>query len=386
MIFSASLKKPLFHSKISFYEKTIKEVFSRADIRINGSRPWDMQVHDPSVYHILLKNGSLGLGESYMDSLWDCEQLDELLFRALRADLENEAPKSLKLAVYLLRSKLFNLQTEKRAWEVGRKHYDAGNDLYEAMLDKRMMYSCAYWEKAGTLDEAQEQKLDLICRKLKLQPGLSVLDIGCGWGGFAAYAAEKYQVEVTGITISKEQAKLARERCQNLPVEIRVQDYRELDEQFDRVVSIGMFEHVGYKNYDTYMQVVKRALKEKGLFLLHCIGGNSSVTATDPWINKYIFPNGMMPSIAQIGRSAEQKFILEDWQNFGVFYDRTLMEWLKRFKNAWNALKDRYDDRFYRMWTYYLCASAASFRAKKTSLWQLVFSQPSNLDYYQSIR
>jgi len=321
-----------------------------------------------------------------MDSLWDCEQLDELLFRALRADLENEAPKSLKLAVYLLRSKLFNLQTEKRAWEVGRKHYDAGNDLYEAMLDKRMMYSCAYWEKAGTLDEAQEQKLDLICRKLKLQPGLSVLDIGCGWGGFAAYAAEKYQVEVTGITISKEQAKLARERCQNLPVEIRVQDYRELDEQFDRVVSIGMFEHVGYKNYDTYMQVVKRALKEKGLFLLHCIGGNSSVTATDPWINKYIFPNGMMPSIAQIGRSAEQKFILEDWQNFGVFYDRTLMEWLKRFKNAWNALKDRYDDRFYRMWTYYLCASAASFRAKKTSLWQLVFSQPSNLDYYQSIR
>src|SRR5690606_14282818 len=274
MIFFASLNKPLFHSKINFYEKTIKEVFSRADIRINGSRPWDMQVHDPSVYHILLKNGSLGLGESYMDSLWDCEQLDELLFRALRADLENEAPKSLKLAVYLLRSKLFNLQTEKRAWEVGRKHYDAGNDLYEAMLDKRMMYSCAYWEKAGTLDEAQEQKLDLICRKLKLQPGLSVLDIGCGWGGFAAYAAEKYQVEVTGITISKEQAKLARERCKNLPVEIRVQDYRELDEQFDRVVSIGMFEHVGYKNYDTYMQVVKRALKEKGLFLLHCIGGN----------------------------------------------------------------------------------------------------------------
>ena len=292
MIFSASLKKPLFHSKISFYEKTIKEVFSRADIRINGSRPWDMQVHDPSVYHILLKNGSLGLGESYMDSLWDCEQLDELLFRALRADLENEAPKSLKLAVYLLRSKLFNLQTEKRAWEVGRKHYDAGNDLYEAMLDKRMMYSCAYWEKAGTLDEAQEQKLDLICRKLKLQPGLSVLDIGCGWGGFAAYAAEKYQVEVTGITISKEQAKLARERCQNLPVEIRVQDYRELDEQFDRVVSIGMFEHVGYKNYDTYMQVVKRALKEKGLFLLHCIGGNSSVTATDPWINNIFFLMG----------------------------------------------------------------------------------------------
>jgi cyclopropane-fatty-acyl-phospholipid synthase len=248
------------------------------------------------------------------------------------------------------------------------------------------MYSCAYWTSAETLDQAQENKLELICQKLKLLPGQRVLDIGCGWGGFAQYAAEKYKVEVVGITISKQQLQLAKDRCANLPVEIRLQDYRGLNEKFDRIVSIGMFEHVGYKNYADYMQTVRNALNDDGLFLLHTIGGNSSLTTIDPWINTYIFPNAMMPSVAQIGQSIENKFILEDWHNLGSHYDLTLMAWMSRFKHAWSQIREKYDERFYRMWIYYLSICAASFRAKRNNLWQIVLSPPTNLNAYVSVR
>src|SRR5690554_5153264 len=368
-----------------FYKEFVNKLLNNADVVINGSRPWDIKVQDDSFYTVVFNNGSLGLGESYMNGLWDCQHLDEFMFRVIKEDLANSISLNFQSLLYNLKSKVFNLQTVRKSKEVARQHYDIGNELYESMLDKRMIYSCAYWENATSLEEAQEEKLDLICKKLKLEPGHKVLDIGCGWGGFAKFASEKYQVEVIGITISEEQAKVARKICEKLPVTILVEDYRNLTERFDRIVSIGMFEHVGYKNYETYMKIVHQTLKRDGLFLLHCIGSNRTVTSADPWINKYIFPNGMIPSVSQIGKAIENKFILEDWQNIGPFYDRTLLEWLKRFKNTWPTLKNKYDERFYRMWVYYLSCCAASFRAKRNDLWQIVFSRVEDNVLYKSV-
>ena len=269
---------------------------------------------------------------------------------------------------------------------IGEHHYDKGNDLYKAMLDKRLTYTCGYWKKAKTLDQAQEAKLDLVCKKLNLKPGQKILDIGCGWGSFAKYAAEKYKVKVVGITVSKEQIAFAKKLCKGLPIEIRLQDYRDIREKFDHIVSLGMFEHVGVKNYRKYMKVVHRCLKDDGLFLLHTIGRNKSLTTSDPWAEKYIFPNSMLPSIKQIGESIEELFVMEDWHNFGTDYDKTLMAWFTNFRKNWNKIKKNYDERFYRMWKYYLLASAGLFRARKGQLWQIVLSKKGVPKGYNSIR
>lgn len=355
-------------------------------MRLGGDRPWDIQVHNPRLYRRILSGGSLAAGESYMDGWWDCEALDEAFTRILNARIDKKIAYSPTRIRNLLLSSLRNMQSKARAYQVGRRHYDKGNELFRLMLDKRMVYSCGYWKDASDLDGAQEAKLDLVCRKLHLREGQRVLDIGCGWGSFAHYAAEKYKVEVTGLTISKEQAELAKERCSGLPVEIRLQDYRDINEPFDRVVSIGMFEHVGKKNYRTYMEVVHRCLKEGGLQLLHTIGGNISVNMTDPWLQKYIFPNGMLPSARQIASAAEGLFIMEDWHNIGPHYDETLMAWYRNFRRHWDRLKEKYDSRFYRMWTYYLLLSAASFRVRENQLWQIVFSKDSTMEHYESVR
>ncbi|MCC8426416.1 cyclopropane fatty acyl phospholipid synthase [Mucilaginibacter sp. UR6-11] len=369
-----------------YEQQFIGELLAKADIRLNGTEPWDIRVNDHRFYSSVLRDGSLGLGESYMAGFWDSPSPDTTLYKLLSADLETRVGRSLKIMLYRLAGRLFNGQSLKQVRRDVPRHYDLGNDLFAMMLDERMIYSCAYWQGARTLEEAQEKKLDLICRKLHLERGQRLLDIGCGWGGLAGYAAEKYGVEVVGITLSEEQARLARERHAHLPVTICLQDYRNLTGQFDRVVSVGMMEHVGYKNYRRYMQVVHQALKADGLFLLHCIGSDTSVNRTDPWINRYIFPNGMMPSLRQIAAAAEGLWVMEDWHNFGTDYDLTLMEWRRRFNAAWPALKAAYSETFYRMWDYYLCCSAASFRAKKNKLWQMVFSKPGNHRIYTPVR
>ncbi|MEA2701958.1 MAG: cyclopropane-fatty-acyl-phospholipid synthase [Candidatus Parcubacteria bacterium] len=346
---------------------------ARAGIEIDGPNPWDPQVHDERLYGRVIKEGTLGLGEAYMDGWWDVPKLDQFFERVLGADLDED----LTPFQQWLRStwhKLYNFQSQARAFQVGEQHYDLGNDLYEGMLDKRLVYTCGYWKDSKTLDEAQEAKLDLVCRKLNFKPGDRVLDIGCGWGSFTKYAAEKYGVEAVGITVSKEQAALARELCAGLPVEIRVQDYRDVRERFDHIVSLGMFEHVGRKNYREYMEVARRCLKEDGLFLLHTIGGNRSSSPPDAWMDKYIFPNGVVPSLKEIARAIEGVFIMEDWHNFGSNYDRTLMAWHANFERSWPGLRDKYGDRFKRMWDYYLLQCAGVFRARKNQLWQIVLS------------
>lgn len=367
----------------------VTELLKKADIEVGGSRPQDITVHDERLFNRVLRYGSLGLGEAYMDGWWDAKELDAFIHAVFVGDLEKHFKINLASVLTIAKAFLFNLQTSSRARRVGEVHYDLGNDLYEAMLDKRMVYTCGYWSgtpRANSLDEAQEAKLDLVCRKIGLKKGDRVLDIGCGWGSWAKYAAEKYGANVVGITISKEQAVLAREICKGLPIEIRVQDYREVDEKFDHIVSLGMFEHVGVKNYRDYFEIANRCLKDDGIFLLHTIGYQISQLTSDPWVTKYIFPGGAIPSVAQIGKALEGLFIVEDWHNFGADYDTTLMAWFKNFDTAWPALKAKYDDRFYRMWKYYLLSVAGGFRARQIQLWQVVLSKNGVAGGYQSVR
>jgi cyclopropane-fatty-acyl-phospholipid synthase len=366
-------------------ESHIESLLAECNVRIGGTRPWDIRVHDPRFFDRVLSQGSLGLGESYMEGWWDCDALDELFARCLKARLEDRLEPSLKLLLASVEARLRNRQTKSEAMGRGKQHYELGNDLYRAMLDKRMVYTCAYWKNAHNLDDAQEAKLDLVCRKVGLEKGMRVLDIGCGWGSFARFAAERYGVEVVGVTVASNQVDLARERCAGLPIEIRLQDYRDVDEEFDRIISLGMFEHVGYKNYRVYMEMAHRCLKSGGLFLLHTIGGNRSVRDTDPFIDKHIFPGSMIPSVAQIGAAAEGLFVMEDWHNLSTDYDRTLCSWHANFDRHWPQLKDRYDETFHRMWRYYLLTCAGSFRARKVNLWQIVLSK-DRFEQYESIR
>ncbi len=365
-----------------------ERIVAPADIRIDGDRPWDVRVHDVRMFQRILASGTLGLGEAYMDGWWSCDALDEMVARAQRSDIPSRLMSPATM-MRIAQAKVMNLQKGNRAFEVGERHYDIGNDLYERMLDPRMIYSCAYWRSAsGTavdLTAAQEAKLTLVADKLRLEPGMRVLDIGCGWGGAAHFFAERFGCELVGVTVSKEQASLAKERCAHLPVDIRLQDYRELDEPFDRVYSIGMFEHVGVKNYATYMRVVQRCLRDAdSLTLLHTIGGNRSRGQTDPWVERYVFPNSMLPAAAQIARAAEGRLIMEDWHNFGADYDLTLLAWKRNIDARWNELSDRYDDRFKRMWDWYLLSSAGSFRARALQLWQVVLSRDGIADGYRA--
>lgn len=373
---------------ISRVPQLIADTLHHAGVTINGTNPHDLQIYDERLFNAVLSHGSLGLGEAYMNGWWGAGQLDELMFRLMQndADEHTKAWTKMQWLMLALREKVINLQTPERAFQVGQHHYDTGNDLFEAMLDPLMIYSCGYWEHATDLSQAQQHKLHMICHKLQLKPGEKLLDIGCGWGGLAWYAATHFGVQVLGITVSAQQQEYARARCKGLPVEIALTDYRDLKGQFDKVVSVGMFEHVGLKNYGHYFDAVRRLMKPQGLFLLHTIGGFKKTDATDPWIEKYIFPNGKIPSASEIIDQVDGKLVLEDWHNFGTDYDKTLMAWHANFEKAWPRLQSRYSERFRRMWTYYLLTCAAYFRARKGLLWQLVLSHPKRSGTYRSVR
>ena len=367
-------------------ETFIKNLLEPSEIKINGQSPWDIKILNRDVYNRIKTQGSLGLGESYMDRWWECENLDQFFYKLFEAKIPENIGLSLPLVIGAVSAKLFNLQAKNRAFQVGKKHYDLDNKLFYAMLGKTMAYSCGYWKTAKNLDDAQIAKFDLICKKLNLKHGQRILDIGCGWGSFAKYAAENYKVSVVGTTISEEQAGFAKKLSKNLSVEIRVQDYRDLKEKFDHIVSVGMFEHVGAKNYQTYFEVAEKCLNENGLFLLHTIGRRTNSGASDPWLNKYIFPNGSLPSLQQISSGVEKLFVIEDVHNFGAYYDKTLMAWHKNFIAAWPRFKEKYSEDFFRMWNYYLLSCAGAFRAREIQLWQIVLSHNGVVGGYKPVR
>ncbi len=356
-------------------ERIVRDLLAGADIEVGGKRPHDIQVHDPAFYTRALRDGRLGVGESYLDGQWDAIALDQFIARLLEARL-NEQVTDWRAVLYVAAARTFNLQNASRVFQSVEHHYDIGNDLYEAMLGESMSYTCAYWKGAKNLDEAQRAKLDLVCRKIGLSPGMKVLELGCGWGTFAKFAAENYGAEVTGYTVSREQIALGNKLCKGLPVEFRLEDYRKASGQYDRVVSIGMMEHVGHKNHRAYFDTVDRCLKPDGLAFVHTIGSNVSETIIDSFYHKYLFPNALIPSLAQIALAAEKTFVIEDVHNIGPSYDPTLMAWHDNFEAAWPQLRSRYDDRFYRLWRFYLLSSAGSFRARFTQLYQTVLSRP----------
>lgn len=362
--------------KMSSNYKLFNDLLKKADITLDGPNPWDIQVIDETMFDWLIDKGTIGFGESYMHGMWECEQIDEMINRVLRANIDQNISNKHKLILGTKKlSKLLNPQSIFRSKKDVSYHYDTGNDVFEAMLDEYMTYTCGYFKETDDLEIAQQQKLDLVCRKMGLKPGMRVLDIGCGWGSFMKYAAKHYGVICDGLTLSKEQTLLGESKCEGLPVTFILQDYREFvpKEKYDRVVSIGMMEHVGPANYAKYFDCAQSFLKDDGLFLLHTIGGvkSMSMNECDPWIQKYIFPNGVIPSIAQIGQSIESKFNVEDLQNIGPCYDKTLLCWYANFEKSWDTLSPKYDETFFRMWKYYLLSCAGGFRSRELNTWQL---------------
>ena len=361
--------------------RSVESLLERADVRTDGSRPWDIQVHNERFFRRVLAGADLGLGESYMDGDWSCGQLDELASRLFHADVDRVAPRPIDVFNAAV-ARVMTRQTRTRVHRHVAPHYNLGNDLFEAMLDTRhMAYTCAYWRTgAQTLEEAQEAKLDLVCRKLTLEPGMRVLDIGCGWGGLARFAAERYGVAVTGVTLSREQAALGTARAAGLPVDLRVQDYRDVTGLFDRVVSIGCLEHIGHRNHRRYFEAIRARLAPGGYAVVHAIGVCKTEYRAGRFLDKYVFPLVNLPSIAQIGRAIDGRFILDDAHNIGLDYDRTLMEWNTRFQRAWPALRPRYepllDGRFKRMFECYLLTSAGFVRSRRAQVWQMVLTPP----------
>lgn len=352
------------------------DLLAAAGITINGSEPWDVTIHDERVWSRLLRDGTLGGGEAYVEGWWDSRALDQTIYRLQQMKVVDALRDNWMIVPHLVKARVLNLQAVRRAFGNGQRHYDIGNDLYEAMLDRRMVYTCALWSTgARTLDEAQEAKLELVCKKIGLRPGMRVLDLGCGWGGFAAYAAERHGVEVVGLTVSREQVRFAKERYAHLPIDIRLDDYRKATGSYDAVVSIGLMEHVGPKNYRGYMELVDRCLGPGGVAFVHTIAGNRARGQMDPWFDRYIFPNSALPSLAQLVTAMEGIFIVEDVHNIGEDYDPTLMAWCERFDAAWPELRARYDEAFRRMWRFYLLASAGSFRARAQQLLQIVMTR-----------
>lgn len=372
------LSDPMFEQLIAIMESS--------GLKVNGDAPHDPQIHHPDLAKRVFGEGMIAMGESYMDGWWDCDAMDEMVTRGMVGRNHTKLWNKKKMATQIIKARLYNFQKKSLAFKVGEEHYDTGNDLFEKMLDPTMCYSCAYWKDADTLEQAQRNKMDLICRKAGLKEGMKVLDIGCGWGSLAEHAVRNYGVEVVGITVSKEQKKLAEDRCAGLPIEFVLQDYRDLTGQYDRILSVGMFEHVGLKNYQVYFDKCNELLAPGGIFVLHTIGTNRSHKMSDPWIKKYIFPGGKIPSLSQISTQLEKTFVIEDVQNFGPDYDRTLMAWKQNFIDNYDSLKDKYDERFYRMWMYYLNVSAASFRARYNQLYQLVLSKPYSPERFDSAR
>ena len=363
-----------------------------ADVRFNGDRPWDLRVHNPALYGRLLRHGSLALGDGYVNGDWDCDRIDELICRLLRADGNRPLSPGARVrdAALQLRERISNPQSRRRAFVVGQRHYDIDPRVYAAMLDPEMTYSCGYWRQANDLTTAQDHKLRLICEKLQLRPGLRLLDIGCGWGSLAGYASRHYGVEVLGLTVSARQAESIRERLAHLPVQVMLCDYRQLPRlragRFDRIASVGMFEHVGRRNDATFHRLVHQALEPDGLALLQTIGTARPSLRTDAWIDRHIFPGGRLPAASELSRGLERHFLIEDWENFGPDYDRTLMAWWQNFEAAWPDLQRDSTTEFHRFWRYYLLSCAGFFRSRQGQLWQVVFSRPERSGTYHSWR
>jgi cyclopropane-fatty-acyl-phospholipid synthase len=360
----------------SISQRVIESILEPQDIHINGNRPWDMVVRDERVFRDIVTRGSLGLGNAYTQGWWDSPALDEWMYRvsqspALRSarTLTHIIPNALATASEFL----YNTQSLPRSQHVLKKHYELNLPLFANMLDPLMQYSCAHFGNTKTLPEAQVEKLDLIARKLEISERDTLLDIGSGWGGLAKYFSENKGCSVTGINISQKQIQFSEKFAPSQKVSFQNRDYRQIEGIFDKVVSVGMFEHVGPQNYRAFMKSAHKALRPGGLLLIQSITKSTSDKICDPWIKRNIFPNSHIPSLAQVSAAAEDLFVLESVQNIGEHYDKTLMCWHKNFTKNWEKISPSFDSAFQRKWTYYLLTCAGVFRARELGCCQVLF-------------
>jgi len=366
---------------------------------VDGLNQWDPQVRDDDFFGMVAGDGMLGLGNAYVKGYWECEDLFEFFCRAIRGGLLEFMADSPVMKALMTAYRTTNRQSQTQAKKNVVAHYDRGNDLFEAFLGKTMAYTCAVWdnpldlEEGETLDEAQERKLDRICQKLHLESGMRVLDIGCGWGPFMRYVAGHFEVEVVGITLSAEQIAYIEKRnggfkhSGSLPIKAVLADFRTFDAgKFDRVLSIGMFEHVGRKNHEEYFKAVDRCLESDGLSLIHCFGkSDPRVPLIDPWTEKHIFPGMELPTVVDITTAMEGAFNLLDLEEMGQHYPKTLLAWSANFDCNWEQIS-HYGEEFRRMWRYYLLSCAAVFHVRKVLLWQVVFARKEDGQLYEPVR
>lgn len=350
------------------------------------ARPWDIVIRSSDFYTRILRDGVTGAAEGYVAGDWDCSDIADLTDRIYRANIAERLGTNKGFALRLAAQHIVSRFDRSAADEVAKRHYDLPPLLFERMLGERQVYSCGYWpEEVETLDQAQEAKLALIAQKLQVEPGMRVLDIGGGAGGLAGFLAAHYGVKVVNTGVSREQIDLANRKYADLDVENRFQDYREInDGPYDRIVSVGMFEHVGKKprNYKKFMGVVQRNLAEDGIFLLHTIGTHVSKAATSTrWVDENIFPNSRIPTYEQIARAVGDRFVVHHEENIGPHYDPTLLAWNDNFEQHWEEIQSHphfkeNPEAFRRMWRLYLLGSAGMFRAGRLQVWQFIMTRP----------
>jgi len=376
---------PLSHLLVRFIKTGTLRVYDSDGERHdfgNGSAPVvTFRLHDKALYRKLFLNPELALGEAYMDgtlTFEDCTVGDFLaLFLRNQSSLRTyPIVKVLRRAWRLMRA-FQQYNPAARARRNVAHHYDLGNALYRGFLDEDMQYSCAYFRHPDdSLEQAQINKTRHIAAKLRLADGQRILDIGCGWGGLALALAGLAEVEVTGITLSEEQHAVAEARARALGLADRVhfvlKDYREMDGRFDRIVSVGMFEHVGARHYPEFFAAIDRLLTEDGNLLLHSIGRSSPPSATPPWIRKYIFPGGYIPALSEVFAATEARRLwVTDVEVLRLHYAKTLAHWHQRFMARWDEMAALYDERFCRMWEFYLTLAELEMRKGYSMVFQM---------------
>lgn len=363
------------------FKLTLTTLLREANIEPNGASPWDPQIKDERFYRTVLLRGSVGLGDAYLNGWWECADISGFILRIIKSGIHLRVPR-VDIFLRRLRFGLIDAQNRIRSKRVAELHYDEDPYIFEVMLGSTNSYTCARWKGVITLDAAQQQKMDLLCKKAGLSSGMTVLDIGSGWGGFLAYAAERYQVRGIGLTISKTQLDYARKRYGNLPVEFRLQDYRDFVGGVDAVVSICVIEHVGSDHYREYFQKVRETLtREDGFFAMQCILACDTQARMDPWTEKHIFPNGILPTLERIENAVEGILHIVDREFFRDDYVRTFSAWYENLVRNKNAIIARCGVRYFRKYEYYLCLYIAGFGSGRIDVGQFVLSPTPHLNY-----